>query len=306
MRPDVRLAAAALLLAACTTSPVAPVPQPLPETLAWAREGAGDGGAFLGLKTRENVGRSFDDLGSVEGIRVTRVVENSPAAEAGFEAGDVVLAFGEDATNDPGTLEALLIAGRVDEEVLVKVQRGDTVFSVPVTLRARATESTGEVEPLYVLDPARSRAGWLTGRGGVVLVSSDPSGPFARAGVPVGSTVRSIDGEDVHSDRALIRRLQVLDPGTEVDVVYDEPGTRDGQGPRQVRVKLLEQDRRITKVSFPILFGYRADASGKESYYSVLNLWLIWLYRYERTGEERRWSFFRFIRFESDVGELGE
>ena len=158
---------------------------------------------------------------------------------------------------------------------------------------------------MYVLDPARSRAGWLTGRGGVVLVTTGPEGPFARAGILVGSSVRSIDGVAVHSDRALIRRLQALEPGTKVDVVYDEP---DGEnaGARTARVELREEETRITRILFPILFSYRAAASGAESSVALLNLWLIWLYKYERTGAERRWSILRFFRFATGVGELGE
>ena len=117
--------------------------------------------------------------------------------------------------------------------------------------------------------------------------------------------MRSIDGEDVHSDRALIKRLQALAPGTQVDVVYDDPNAGDG-GLREAGVKLREEKTRVTRLSIPIVFGYRADTAGEEASVSVLNLWLIWLYKYERTGAERRWSILRFFRFERGVGELGE
>jgi predicted metalloprotease with PDZ domain len=289
---------------ACTTSPIAPIPPPLPETMAWATGGSAGGGGFLGLKTRENVGRSFEDLGSAAGIRVSRVVENSPAAEAGFEVGDVILAFGEHATDDPGTLDALVEAGHPKTEVALSVQRGDTVFEVPVTLGALGTQGSAAVEPevIHRLDPARSRAGWVTGHEGVVLVTSVPEGPFPRAGVPVKSVVHAIDGVEVFSDRALIRRLQECAPGDKVEVAFVDP-----KGEARVEtVVLQDQKTKVTKAKIPIIYDFEADTAGERKYFSVLNLWIIWLFRYERSGAERHYSILRFFRFSTGVGELSQ
>ena len=288
-------------LAACTVTPVAPIPPPLPETLSWATAPVGEG-AFLGLKTRENVGGSFEDLEFAAGLRVVRVVESSPAAEAGFRVGDVLLSFDGQATDDPGTLDALLAGSRPGHEVLVEVRRGDTVFALPVTPRSPAGPAAAEPEVLYRLDPSRSRAGWVSGRGGVVLVTTMPRGPFPRAGIPVRSTVTSIDGESVHSERALIRLLQGLEPGAEVEVEFVSP-----QGERESRrVRLHEQEARVTRLELPILLDYEARADGEGSSFTLIDLWFFWLFRYERDGEERRWSFLRFLNFETGVGELAE
>jgi S1-C subfamily serine protease len=230
------------------------------------------------------------------------VVENSPAAEAGFEIGDVVLAFGEHATNDPGTLDALVEAGLPDTEVELSVQRGDTVFAIPVTLGAHGGLNVVEPEVLHRLDPARSRAGWVTGHQGVVLVTSAPDGPFSRAGIPVGSVVHELDGEPVFSDRALILSLQARAPGAEVEVAFVDP---DGSALTKT-VTLRDQDTKVTKAKIPILYDYEADTAGERSYFSVLNLWLIWLFRYERSGAERHYSFLRFFRFSTGVGELSQ
>ena len=295
----------ALGLAACTSTPVAPIPPPLPETLAWANgAGATDGRgqAFLGLKTRENVGRSFEDLGSAAGIRVSRVVENSPAAEAGFAIGDVVLSYGEHATNDPATLEALVARDQPAAQVELQVQRGDTVFAVPVELGKQGNAPAAEPEVVHRLDPSRSRAGWVTGHAGVVLVTSDPQGPFPRAGIPLRSVVRSVDGEELFSDRALIRKLQSYPPGAKVEVQFSDP---EGAA-RTKTVKLQSQKSRVTKAKFPVVFDYEADTAGEKKYFSVVNLWIIWLFRYERTGEEKRYSILRFIKFGSGIGELSQ
>jgi len=293
----------ALGFSACTTSPVAPIPPPLPDTLAWATAGDDSGGAFLGLKTRENVGRSFEDLDSAAGVRVSRVVENSPAAEAGFEVGDVILAFGEHATDDPGTLDALVAAGVPETEVALSVQRGDTVFNVPVKLGSlggggATTEAAPEV--VHRIDPTRSRAGWVTGHEGVVLVTSAPEGPFPRAGVPVKSVVHAIDGVEVFSDRALIRALQERSPGEKVEVAFVDPEGKAGTR----TVKLQDQKTKVTKAKIPILYDFEADTAGERKYFSVVNLWIIWLFRYERSGAEKHYSFLRFFKFNTGVGEL--
>ena len=299
--PSYALAAGLALTTACSTTPIAPVPQPLPETLAWAAGGEEGAGAFLGLQTRENLSGSFDELDFQAGVRVTRVVENSPAAEAGLRTGDVVRSLAGHPTNDPASLEALLRDAAPGESALV-VQRGDTVFEVPVVLREALGRRSAAAEPVCRLDPARSRAGWLTGRGGVVLVSSHPGAPFPKAGVEVGSVVLAVDGAPMRSDRELIRALQRREPGARVDVDFRDPGGEE----RRARVALQDQPRELTRLSIPILLGYHADLARDETSLVVLDLWLFSLMRYERSGEERSWRFLRFFRFATGVGELTE
>jgi membrane-associated protease RseP (regulator of RpoE activity) len=293
--------ALSLAFAACSTTPVGPVPLPLPETLAWATEESADAGAFLGLKTRENLSGGFEDLDFQSGLYVTRVVENSPAAEVGCRVGDVLLSFGGHATDDPETLATLLRSGVAGQEVVLEVQRGDTVFEVPVELGAAAGgDADADVRESYLLDPARSRAAWATGRGGAVLVASADDAPFPRAGVPVGSAVLSVEGEEVLSARALIRALERHDPGATVRVeLLDAAGNTDAE-----RVRLHERPSRLTRFSLPVLVTYDADVDGEETSFVLLDLWFISLFRYQRVGAEKRWRFLRFIELSTGVGEL--
>jgi len=296
----------AILVAACTTTPLAPIPQPLPVTLAWASQADPAGGAFLGLKGRENLVGGFDDLDFQAGLRVTHVVENSPAAKAGCRVGDVLLAFDGHRTNDPGELEALVVANRPGNRIVLEVQRGDTVFEVPVELEApagaEALAPQDSALATHRLDPARSRGAWRTGMGGAVLVASADRAPFPRAGIPVGSVVRAIDGEEVLSDRALIRCLEGRAPGAVVEARFLGP---DGEE-RSARVTLQDQPTKVTRISLPVLFTYDADVEGQATSFVLLDLWFLSLFRYERSGEERRWRFLRFFEFSTGVGELSE
>ena len=302
------------LAAGCTRTAVAPLPQPLPETLAWAAAGphsgdeagdeAGDGGgAFLGLKTRENVAGGFDELDFQPGLYVTQVVEGSPAAAAGCQAGDVLLSLDGRPTDDPESLSTLLAAHEPGGRVELEVRRGDTVFAVPVVLDDDgASSGSPEARATQRLDPVRSRAGWATGRGGAVLVASHEEAPFPRAGIAVGSIVRRVDGEEVLSARALIRRLESREPGERIEVDYVSPEGEE----RRARVRLQAQPTRVTRASVPILFDYEADAQGESVSFSFVDLWVFSLFRYERTDAERHWRLLHVFRFSSGVGELAE
>ena len=288
------------LFGACVTGPVRPLPDPLPEILAWAGADQGQG-AFLGLEVQENDSGSLEDLFFDPGFRVTVVVDNSPAASAGLRQGDIVLALGGQDVNDPGTLDALLHGADLGAPTRLRVRRGDAVFDLEVQLEER-TAGTGAATLAWRADPARSRAGWLTGKGGVVLVSVDPMGPMMLAGLPIGSVVQSVDGTAVHSARALIRLLQSKAPGTEVElsaVVGDAE-------PKLYPVKLLDVPRRTLEAKIPFLIGYESDREGNSVSFYMLDFWLLWLVRYERSGKEETWSFLRFIRYSSGIGDLSE
>lgn len=285
-------------LAACTTAPVARIPEPLPEALEWARPPSE--GAFLGLKTRENDSGSLDSLFFDPGVRVSRVVENSPADVAGVEAGDVILALGEHEVNDPAALDTLVAEAGPGASVQLRVQRADSVFQVPVTLRGEDGEAR-EVELLYRVDASRSRAGWLTGRGGAVLASVAPGGPAAEAGLEVGLVVTAVEGGRVASARALIRELERYEPGTTVALTVSEEGME-----REVELTLADAPRQVTGVGFPILFHYDATTDGAETSFVLIDLYFISLFRYTRVGAEREYRALRWIRYASGVGELAE
>jgi S1-C subfamily serine protease len=290
------------LAAACTTTVVAPIPEPYPETLAWALDAPQGHGAFLGLEVRENDSGSLDELFFEPGARVVAVNEGSPALAVGLRAGDVVLAFDGATVNDPEALDALL-RQREPGAATLEVRRGDTVFEVVVELRAHggAAELPAPRE-LYRVDPARSRAGWIAGQGGVVLAATDADGPFAKAGLEVGCVVRAVGREDVHSARDLIRRLAAREPGDTVRVDYVDTAGEE----QRARVTLQAEPRRATEGLIPILFNYTGDVDGTQCEWALVDLYFISLFRYRRDGSEREYRFLRWFRYSSGVGELEE
>ncbi|MFT5464593.1 MAG: hypothetical protein ACI8QS_003495, partial [Planctomycetota bacterium] len=160
-----------------------------------------------------------------------------------------------------------------------------------------------QVELTWRSDPARSRANWLTGRGGVVLVASAEGGPFPIAGIKVGSVVLSLEGEPMRSARGLVRALQATDPGERVKVEFLAPGSDE---PKRASVDLFAPSRRITEASLPILAGYHSTVDGESKGFYLLDLYVISLLRYRRDGAERELRILRFISFSSEAGELME
>jgi len=305
--PVVLLALATCLPGCVSSSPLAPIPVPLPETLEWARP-AGDG-AFLGLQTEENDSGSLDALFFDPGARVLSVVQNSPAAAAGLAVGDIVLALEDREVADPAALDALVSARAPGSTVTLRVQRGDTVFAVPVVLSGRA--ASGERPAiLWRRDPARSRAGWATAPGGVLLASAAPDSPFPRDGVPMGSVVSALDGRGVLSDRELLRELAARAPGSVVEVSFRAAGAQD-EPLRTTRVRLVEQPTRIIESGVAVLWSYEAAPDSSRSKFTLLDLWVLQLFRYEREGGERRYRLLPIfgwapIRWSTGVGMLAE
>ena len=294
------------LLAGCTSTPVASLPDPLPETLDWAWPESANAGAFLGLEVRENDSGSLENLRLDPGVRVARIAPGSPAAEAGFAIGDVLLEWGDVRIDDPETLVAVLADADVAVVHEPLVRRGDSAFRVPVQLRALST-TAGEPTLAWRSDPVRSRAGWLTGRGGVVLVTTDPDGPFEQAGIKVGSVVTELDGEPVRSARTLIRELQAREVGAKVVVRFQGPVDEEGdEDAGTAVVHLWSSPVRLTGAGVPILIGYEASVDGETASFYIVDLWILSLFKYRREGNERHYRLLTFITFSTGVGELAE
>lgn len=292
----------ALAAVACRSTTTQPIPDPPPEAAAWTRPAPAEDGAYLGVATRENDSGTLDSLFFEPGVRVDRVDPHSPADVAGLRVGDVVLAWNGAEVLEPESIEALERAARGGDVVRLEVQRDDTVFDVPVTLRARGGGDAGEAQVVARVDPVRSRARWRTVNGGVLLLASADDAPFPAAGVPVGSVVTALDGRPVVSARECIRLLLAHEPGGEVRTAWTD---RDG-APHETDVALLDVPREVTGFGIPIVTHYDHDPQADTTSFVLIDLYVISLFRYTREGEEREWRFLRWFRTSSGVGALTE
>ena len=86
----------------------------------------------VSLPPHQREGHSLED-----GLLVTAIVEDSPAASAGLLVGDVITAFEGTATSDPDSLVTLLSGDRIGRPVTLSVLRGVKRQEVVVTVGER-------------------------------------------------------------------------------------------------------------------------------------------------------------------------
>ncbi len=98
-----------------------------------------EGGSYLGVQTEEITKDNFSKYGlsGVRGVAVAKVSENSPAAAAGIQAGDVIVRFdGEEVT---GVRKLTRLVGEVDpdHQVRVTISRGGREQEITATVAKR-------------------------------------------------------------------------------------------------------------------------------------------------------------------------
>jgi serine protease Do len=85
-----------------------------------------------------NVGAlaGFNGESNPKGVRVTSVIENSPAANAGLKAGDIIVNFDGQAIKSPAQIVATLQKKRPGNKIKVAVNRSKRIVNFTVTLAA--------------------------------------------------------------------------------------------------------------------------------------------------------------------------
>ena len=98
-----------------------------------------DGGSYLGIEpqevTRDNFGKF--GLSSVRGVAVEKVVENSPAAQAGLQAGDVIVSFNGEDVESVRKLMRLISEVAPDHRVELTVLRNGSEQKFTATMGKR-------------------------------------------------------------------------------------------------------------------------------------------------------------------------
>jgi len=91
-------------------------------------------GPFLGVHVQELSPQLADHFGVDGGLLVSEVIEDTPAAKAGFQAGDVLLEIGDKPLRDSGQLHKALATFEVGQEVAVRLQRDGGPMTLYVEL----------------------------------------------------------------------------------------------------------------------------------------------------------------------------
>ena len=220
----------------------------------------GDGGqGYLGVMLQDMspaMAKALQ-LDDRSGVLVSDVVEDSPAAASGLQAGDVILAFAGEPLSDHESLTGAVRSRTPGEKVEVTVLRDGKKQTVEVELGerkdafARIPGGGGDIEVMLERlgdedGPFRgfmsgADRGWLgvrvddlsaqlgeyfeveDGDGALVSVVEEDS-PAAAAGLKAGDVIVAVDGREIGGSRDLRAALADAEPDQEVEVTFVRKG----------------------------------------------------------------------------------
>lgn len=309
MRLRSRSAGLALLaLAACQSAPPEQSPALLDveEPLDLFAEPADEparlalpAGSFSGIELAEAPTSLDSAFGgqAAPGLEIVRVVENSPAARARLEVGDLLLeATLPDGSRTellwpsqwraleleqaPGTRLGLLLdrAGREASTELVLEARSAAPERT-ASVRYREEQRAGLV--LRTATEVEARACGLAPGAGVVVVGLSRRSPWRPAGLRFGDLVSAVDGVTVDDPQVLLERLRMAEDDARLSIRYHRPLAEAGQGfeaPREALVRATERRQALRDLHVPLLLRYTRKGPGRYRWSTLLGL-----LSYERT-----------------------
>ncbi len=190
---------------------------------------------WLGVSVQElteDLAKSFN-ANAGHGVLVADVVDGSPAAKSGVQAGDVIVEFDGKKIESPVDLQravGLTQPGTGAKVKLLREKREQTVdvkiAEVPDDLQAKA----GRGKDLLGLDvkpvtPELARQLGLRSTEGVVVASVDDGSPAEGAGVQPGDVVREVNRQRVRTVAEFSKAIQGLKAGDRVMLTLQRAGS---------------------------------------------------------------------------------
>jgi predicted metalloprotease with PDZ domain len=197
-------------------------------------------------ETRPYLGVRVEATEDDSGVRVVEVGRGTPAAAAGIEVDDVIVAFGDTPITTTQSLLDAVAAAEVDSTVSLTVRRGDEEVTLDATIGSIETmrfeggnmpfsfgfggRGPGERGPRFGQMQFFSGSGRL----GVAFVTLDETtaeelgvsltegayireviadSPAAEAGLEAGDIITAVNSEPVDAERTLRDRLIAYEPG---------------------------------------------------------------------------------------------
>lgn len=193
---------------------------------------------WLGVRIRDLSEQEMDEISQRHGIRegfgalVVEVMADTPAARAGLQSGDLVVAFRGRPVVDTRTLQRLVARTAPGTEIPLTVLRGDAGRQrLPVRLGRMPPEIVAERVAgefgFVVREPSGERGG-APARPPVALsvVAVEEGGPAERAGLRAGDLIVEINGRPVLSRQAASDALQEAGLDRPLRLSVDREGER--------------------------------------------------------------------------------
>ena len=219
---------------------------------------------------------SFDELQQLNldhGLKVTEVVQASPAAEAGLQVGDILLDLDGRPLYSVGRLQWLVHSYQPGETLPLRYWRDGAQQEASVVLgswQARAGHHHGEahggsflgvmLQPLS--DGLRKYFG-ATGNVGMLISEVEEKSPAAVAGLKEGDVIVRMDRKRVRNMADVYKVLNYFDAGDEIEIEL----IRD-RAPLLVKVKLGQSQchSRCQNRGYPRVPGHHGYGPGAMPY----------------------------------------
>lgn len=162
-----------------------------------------------------------------QGILVSEVIPNTPAAESGFQKYDVIIAMNGQAVTQVQNFRNQVALTSPGEKISVQVLRnGKPMTLTPLLREASATTAEGpgnqalaerlgfQLEPLN--DEIKSQLGLPPGFKGLAIIEIDPLSNAAQQGLQRGDLITEVNQQAVNSWEDIIQALKNTKPGDAV------------------------------------------------------------------------------------------
>jgi serine protease Do len=203
---------------------------------------------YLGVSVQvvgpEIAGALHMDPVNPQGLIIVDVANDSPAAEAGLQAGDVIKSANGKPALATHDVSRLVGAARVGDKLALAIERDGTPMKIDVTI-AKATRTDPNAAPPAVAategpTQANSARGmWFTAlsadlreeanlspsASGVVIGGIDDDSPAVAAGLVAGDVILSINRLPVASPTDAARKLQLVSATGDVLILVNRRGT---------------------------------------------------------------------------------
>jgi serine protease Do len=167
-----------------------------------------------------------------QGALVSSVVEGSPAAQAGVQAGDVIIEFGGEKIDDSSKLPAIVARTAVGQSVNMTVLRDKQRMPLSVKIAelkeeevvASAPQSGNLGMTVQNMTPELAKTLGLKRADGVVITGVEPQSAAAEAGLQRGDVILEVDRQKIGNAAELRKTLDQAKPGANLLFLIQRAG----------------------------------------------------------------------------------
>jgi len=254
-------------------------------------------GSFSGVYVADARASLDAMLDAPEGVRVERVVENSPGDAAGLEEGDLLLSAAGTALHWPSEWRALELAGAPGTLLELVYDRAGSERKAQLTLVARvhpAERASGvrlreELRAGVVLrspTEVEARALDLAPGAGALVVGLASESPWRAAGLRFEDVILAVDGTPVAHPQLVLDLVRGAESDARLHLLVARGSER-----LELEAPLTEREHEMREISIPLLFSYERVRGASET--SIL----LGLVRVRHTAAAWDWRLLWFISF---------